>query len=160
MIRPPFEQKYFEYLQSSPYIQSVKRPGREIVAMETYTYDLVVGGPLNLNVDVSNTLITHADSDFIFAMLSASLNISANGDMKYNRNVTLQIQDQSTGKFFFNQPTVITLVGGGGGFPFVYPSPRVVNPNTGLQFTVRNRDTAQNYNQAFFAMLGTRIFYR
>ncbi len=158
--RAPFEQKYFEWLQSTPYIQSVKRPGREIINLETYTYDVEIGGPLNLNVDVQNTLTTHADSDFVFAQLSGCVNITANGDMKYNRNLTLQIQDQSTGKLFFSQPTVLTLVAGGGGFPFNFPSPRVVAPNASLLFTVRNRDTSQNYNQVFLALQGTRIFYR
>lgn len=162
-MRTEFENRYLAMLNNSPYIQAVKRPGQEIVNLEDYTYNVTVGSaatPLVLNTDIQQTIQTHADSDFVFTYLSACVNISANADMKFNRNLSLQIQDLSTGKFFFNQSTIMTLVAGAGGSPYIYPSPRVIAPNTGLQFTVRNRDIAQNYNQFFAALRGTRIFYR
>ena len=48
---------------------------------------------------------------------------------------------------------------GGGGFPFIFPAPRVIRPNTNLLLTALNRDTAQNYVQMFLTLGGTRIFY-
>lgn len=153
--------KYLELLSNSPYIASVRKPGRTIIGMETYVYNVVVGtaGSLTLGTDVQATLETQSDSDFVLSYLSACVNITANGDMKSNRNLTLQIQDTSTGKLFFNVPTVMTLVAGGGGFPFIFPAPRVINANATLLFTVRNRDATTNYNQAFLSLGGTRIFY-
>lgn len=153
--------KYLEILGSSPYIASVRKPGRTIIGMETYVYNVVVGAPFSLlyNVDVRAQLQMQADSDFVLSYLSGCVNINPNGDMKSNRNLTLQIQDTSTGKLFFNQPTVMTLVCGGGGFPFIFAAPRVIDANTTLQFTVRNRDSAQNYSQAYLSLGGTRIFY-
>lgn len=158
-----FQAKYLQILADSPYIRSVAKPGRVIVGMETYVYNAVVGTaaiPLTLaNGAVQATLDTQADSDFVLTYLSASVNIASNGDMKVNRNLTLQIQDTSTGKLFFNVPSVMTLVAGAGGFPFIFPAPRVINANTTLLFTVQNRDATQDYNQAFISLGGTRIFY-
>jgi hypothetical protein len=154
-----FQQKYLQLLADSPYIRSVAKPGRTIIGLETYIYNVVVGPPLNNGVDVTATLATQADSDFVMTYLSACANINENDDMRTNRNITLQIQDTSTGKFFFSQPTVLTLVAGGGGFPFVFPAPRVINANTTLQFTCRNRDATTNYNKVFLSLGGTRIFY-
>lgn len=158
-----FQQKYLEIVANSDYIKSVRKPGRTIVGIESFVYNVVIGTaavPLTLaNGAVQATLETQADSDFVLTYLSACANITANDDMRFNRNITLQIQDTSTGKLFFNVPTVMTLVAGGGGFPFVFPAPRVIDANTTLLFTAQNRDTAQNYNQAFLSLGGTRIFY-
>jgi hypothetical protein len=155
-----FQRKYFEVLANSDYIRSIRKPGRELIGLRSYIYNVVVGPSLLLNVPISTTLETQADSDFALAYLSASANQSANADMQFNRNLTLQIQDLSTGKLFFSAPTVMTLVTGGGGFPYVFPVPRVVNANSQLLFTVNNRDTAVNYNQAFLSLGGIRLFYR
>lgn len=163
MVANAFQQKYLQLLIDSPYIRSVAKPGRTITGLESYVYNTTVGTtalPLTLaNGAVQTTLDMQADSDFVMTYLSAAVNITANGDMKVNRNLTLQIQDTSTGKLFFSAPAVMTLVAGGGGFPFIFPAPRVINSNSTLLITVQNRDTAQDYNQAFIAFGGTRIFY-
>lgn len=156
--------RYLQLAASSDYLRSVIQPGREVVGFEYYAYNAVIGTaalPLSLaNGAQQTTLETQADSDFVVTSLSACVNITANGDMKVNRNLTLQIQDTSTGKLFFSQPTVMTLVAGGGGFPFIFPSPRVVRANTTLLLTGQNRDTAVNYNQMFVSLGGTRIYYK
>ncbi len=158
-----FAQRYFELTNQDPYIQSVARPGATIVKKMTYVYNVVIGSaaaPLTLaNGPISQPVTMLADSDFVLADLSACVNITANGDMKVNRNLTLQIQDTSTGKFFFSQPAVMGLVAGAGGFPFQYAAPRVLRPNATLILTAQNRDTGQDYNQVFVALSGTRIFY-
>lgn len=163
MAAPDFAQKYLEVIASTPYLQSVARPGRQIVKLETFTYNVAIGTaaqPLTLaNGSVTATMTTQADCDFAFAYLSGGVNITANGDLKFNRNLTLQIRDQSTGKLFFNQDTLMALVVGGGGFPYVFPAPRVVLPNASLLFTARNRDTATDYNQMSLALTGTKIYY-
>lgn len=158
-----FQRKYMEIVATSPYLASVLKAGRQVIGFETFVYDATIGTaalPLTLaNGPQTTTIETHSDSDFVLSYLSACVNITANGDMKFNRNLTLQIQDTSTGKLFFNVPSVMTLVAGGGGFPFVYPAPRVINANVTLQLTAQNRDSGQDYNQMFVAMSGTRIFY-
>lgn len=165
MAASDFAQRYFDLTNQDPYIQSVARPGQVIVKKMPYEYGTVIGGPapalpLTLaNGAVTATIITLADSDFVLTSIAACVNITVNGDMKFNRNLTLQIQDTSTGKLFFSAPTVTSLVAGGGGFPFIFPAPRVIRPNTGLLLTAQNRDTGQNYNQMFVTLGGTRLFY-
>lgn len=158
-----FAQRYFELTNQDPYIQSVKRPDQVLVKKMPYAYEAFIGTaavPLTFaNGAQVATLTTLADSDFVLTSLAASVNITANGDMKFNRNLTLQILDTATGKSFFNVPTVVTLVAGGGGFPFLFPAPRVIRPNATLILTAQNRDTGQDYNQMFVALGGTRLFY-
>jgi len=155
--------RYLQLAAQSDYLRSVLKPGRQVLDFQSYVYNAVIGSaavPLTLaNGAVNATLDIQADSDFVLTYLSACVNITANGDMKVNRNLTLQIQDTSTGKLFFSAPTPVTLVAGGGGFPFVFPAPRVINANTNLLLTAQNRDTAQDYNQMFVAFGGTRIYY-
>jgi hypothetical protein len=163
MAANDFADRYFALTNQDPYIQSVARPGQTITKKMPYNYGVVVGNattPLTLFAGtITQTMITLADSDFVMSGLSAGVNITANSDMKFNRNITLQIQDLSTGKFFFSQPTVVTLVAGGGGFPLIYPAPRVIRPNSTLLFSAQNRDTAQDYLSLFITLCGTRIFY-
>jgi len=160
-----FAQRYFELSNQDPYVQSVIRPGQLLVKRMPFEYGAVVGGPapdqpLTLAAGpVQETMITLADSDFVLTSLSICVNITVNGDMKFNRNLTIQIQDTSTGKRFFSAPTVTSLVGGGGGFPFIFPAPRVIRPNTGLLITAQNRDTALNYNAMYVTFGGSRFFY-
>lgn len=160
-----FARRYFDLTNQDPYIQSVARPGQVIIKKMPYEYGAVIGGPapklpLTLaNGTVTEPLTTLADSDFVFTSLAAGVNLTANGDLKFNRNLTLQIQDAATGKVFFNVPTVSSLVAGGGGFPFIFPAPRVIRPNTTLILSARNRDTSTNYNAMFVVLGGTRIFY-
>lgn len=158
-----FDQRYFELTNQDPYIQSVARPGQTIVKKMPYNYGVTVGSaavPLTLAAGAQQaTLITRSDSDFALTSLAGCVLMTANADMKFNRNLTVQIQDTSTGKTFFSAPTVMALVFGGGGFPLVLPAPRVIRPNTGLLFTVQNRDTGQDYVEMFITLGGTLIFY-
>lgn len=163
MAATDFADRYFQLTNQDPYIQSVARPGQTIVKKMPYEYGQTVGNaatPLTFAAGtVQATLITLADSDFVLTSLAASVQQTANSHMLYNRNLTLQIQDTSTGKFFFSAPTVMTLVAGAGGFPFIFPAPRVIRPNTGLLFSVTNRDTAGDYLTMFLTLAGTRLFY-
>ena len=155
--------RYLELAAQSDYLRTILKPGRRVVDFQSFIYNAVVGTaaqPLTLaNGPLTTVLDIQADSDFAVTSLSACVNVTANGDMKVNRNLTLQVQDLSTGKVFFSQPTVVTLVAGGGGFPFIFPAPRVLNANTQLLITAQNRDTGQDYNQLFLGFEGTRIFY-
>lgn len=162
--------RYAELSNQDPYIQSVKRPNQNIQKKMPYEYGAIVGGPLSV-AGVATTPLAlaagpvqtavqiQADSDFVLTSLAIAVNITANGDMKFNRNLTIQIQDTSTGKNFFSAPCVTSLVGGGGGFPFIFPAPRVLRPNIVLLITGQNRDANVNYNAMFVTLGGTRIFY-
>lgn len=154
-----FQAQYLAQVMNTPYIKSVARPGRNIVGLENYVYAVNVGNPIAIAATVQNTITTQGDSDFILESMSACVNITVNGDMLFNRNLTLQIQDLTTGKFLFSAATLYGLVAGAAGFPFMFPAPRVISPNGTLQFTVTNRDAGQAYNQMTIALQGTKVFY-
>lgn len=163
-----FQSKYLQILTSSPYLANVLKPGRTVADVQYYAYNGVIGfaaSGVNLlpAVPQTETFDTQADSDFVLTFISAAVQETTGGPMAYNDNVALQIQDLSTGKFFFNVPTVIGLVTGAGGFPFVLPAPRVFNPNTAIAVSATNRDTIVNAGAGlvnlFYAFHGSRIFY-
>lgn len=157
-----FQTRYLEILKNSPYIQAIAKPGRAIQNIEYYSYNTLIGSaaaPLVNLVPQTSTIETQADSDFAITFMSAAVLETVNGIATYNNNITLQIQDLSTGKLFFNIPTVVGLVTGGGGFPFVLPAPRVVASNSQLLFTAMNRDSAINPVGLYIALHGSRIYY-
>lgn len=158
-----FERKYIELQAAHPYIKSVARPGAPIARLANFTYNVTIGSaatPLTLaNGSINQVLTTQSDSDFVFDEMSAGFTAVANGDLMFNRNLTLQIQDLSTGKLFFGAPALIGLVAGAGGFPFKFSSPRVIRANASVQFTGRNLDTITNFFQMKVALHGTKIFY-
>lgn len=163
-----FQAKYLQIMQSSPYLASVLKPGRQVADVQYYAYNGVVGfltsgANLAAGAPQAQVFSTQADSDFVLTFISAAVQETTGGPMAYNDNITLQIQDLSTGKFFFNVPTTLGLVAGAGGFPFVLPAPRVLNPNTQIAVTATNRDTIVNGGAGlvnlFYAFHGSRIFY-
>lgn len=163
-----FQAKYLQILSASPYLSNVLKPGRTVADIQYYAYNGVVGlaasgNNLAANVTQVATFDTEADSDFVLTFISAAVQEVDGGPMAYNDNVTLQVQDLSTGKYLFNVPTVMGLVTGAGGFPFVLPAPRVFNPNTAIAVSVMNRDTIVNAGNGlinfYYAFHGSRIFY-
>lgn len=158
-----FGATYFNLSNQDPYIQSVVRPGETLVKKMPFDYSVNVGtatAPLTLAGGArTGSITTFADSDFVATSLAGGVQISADADMKYNRNLTIQIQDTSNGKYFFSAPTVAALCLGGGGFPMKFAAPRVIRPNAVLLVTVTNRDTAQDYLTMFLTFAGSRLFY-
>jgi hypothetical protein len=161
-----FQDKYLALINQSPYIQSIARPGQQIIAVEYYCYNGQVGSvavPLAVGVPQSTVIETQSDSDFAVTFISTSVQEIAGANVAYNDNVAMQILDNASGKLFFNIATVAPLVSGAGGFPFVLPAPRVIAPNTNLTITATNRDTVVNGGAGpvglLFALHGTRIYY-
>lgn len=157
-----FQARYLEILKGSPYIQSVAKPGRQIVNIEYYSYNTRIGtvaAPLLNGVAQTSTIETQADSDFVIAYTSFCSQDIDNASLSFNQTFLLQMQDQSSGKFFYNVPVLSSLVAGGGGFPFVNPAPRVLNPNTNLLVSVTNQNPNINPVGAFIALHGQRIYY-
>jgi len=161
-----FQQQFLNELIATPYYASVLKPGRRVASLQYYAYNGRVGTdavPLASGIPQISKFDTQADSDFAMTFISASVQEVINGPMAYNDNLAVQIQDLSTGKFFFNRPTSLSLVTGAGGFPFVLPAPRVLNPNTAIAVTGINFDTIVNAGAGpvglFYAFHGVRIFY-
>lgn len=166
MPASPFQARYLSILKASPYLAAVLRPGKDPVDIAYYAYNTRIGTdavPLATGVAQTQTIETQSDSDFVLTFLSAAVQPTAGGPMQYNANVTLQVQDLSTGKLMFSTDAAIGLVTGAGGFPFVLPAPRVWAPNISIACKVTNHDAIMNAGAGpvgvYLAFHGTRIFY-
>lgn len=156
-----FQRKYLDILKQTDYISAVARPGREIVSIDYYAYTATIGTPA-APVAIGGTrqalVQIQADSDFVMtAIAGGSQPLIANA-ITYTAPVLFQLTDTGSGKRYFSAPTPMASVAGSGAFPFVLPSPRVLQPNTILQIDVINVGAA-TIDQISFAFHGARIFY-
>jgi hypothetical protein len=98
-----------------------------------------------------------SDSDFVCTYLSGACINPATAAIDPVPTGLIQITDTGSGKTFFNQPTFMGLVLGQGGYPFLLPAPRLIAPNTNIQYNVTNLAAAAR--NIHITMLGARIFY-
>lgn len=152
-----FQRRALDIAQSSSYLATYARQGQSIIGIEQFGYNCLVSNVAAL-ATASNTVQILSDSDFVMTYLSGSAVTTATGAAS-STNYTLQIQDQGTGKTFFNQPTLGNLVVGQAGFPFLLAAPRLISPNTNIAFTVNNITTASAATDFYFSMQGARIYY-
>jgi hypothetical protein len=156
-----FERRYLDILQRTDYISSVARPGKQIVNIDYFAYTLRIGTdavPIANNTTAQGTIEMQSDSDFVLSYISGGCQSAVNGPMQTNLSVLLQMQDTGSGKTYFNTPTLMPLVCGAGGFPFLLPAPRVLNPNTNLLISASNI-TGANVFGVYIVLHGARIFY-
>jgi hypothetical protein len=157
-----FQRRYLDILQRTDYISSVARPGREIVNIDYFAYNLRIGTdavPIAAAAIGQGQVDIQADSDFVLTYMSGATQNAIGGALIFNSQTPIQITDQGSGKTFFNTPTIMALAFGGGGFPFLLPSPRVLNPNTSLLCAVTN-NTGANLFGIYLTFHGSRIFYK
>jgi hypothetical protein len=100
---------------------------------------------------------TEADSDFVCTAIAARARISATQAFDAMPLVWVQITDQASGKTFFSTPLITRIVAGDFGMPMRLPVPRVILPNSTLQFDIQPVDT--RYDNFWITLGGSRIFY-
>lgn len=156
-----FQRKYLDLLKQTDYISAVARPGRQIVNIDYFVYTARVGSdavPIPVLGTGRANVQMQADSDFVMTYIS-SASSTATGVINTTAAATVQLTDTGSGKTYFSAPTVLQAIGGYGGFPFLLPSPRVLNPNTILQIDIANLSSTITLPGVFFAFHGARIFY-
>ena len=151
-----FERRMLEIIQSSSWIQSVARKDKKILGIEYYNYNTQIENVAS-QAQGQSTVQIQSDSDFVMTYLSASVVVTATGAIINAPFAFAQITDTGTGKTFFNQQTLVGLAFGNGGNPFFLPAPRVIAPNTNVQFSVTNNTGAAA--SFYFAMMGARVYY-
>jgi hypothetical protein len=157
-----FERRYLDILKQTDYISAVARPGREIVNIDYFAYNTRIGTdavPIANGAVGQGIIEFQADSDFVLTYMSGATQGAAGAALTFNAQVPVQITDQGSGKTFFNTPTIMALAFGGGGFPFLLPSPRVFNPNTSALVAITN-NTGGNLAGIYVTFHGSRIFYK
>lgn len=150
-----FERRLLDAVQQSAWIASVARPNQKIVDIEYYNYNTFIGAVVAGTQDQS-VIQVQSDSDFAITYMSGAVVIA--GAAVATPIATLQITDTGTGKTFFSAPTLFSLVMGNAGLPFYLPAPRVVAPNTNLQFNFNNIGAAGPAD-VYINLLGARIYY-
>lgn len=151
-----FQRRSLDIANSSTYLAQFARTGRNILGIDYYSYSTTM---LNVTSAASATSLIQiqSDSDFVLVYLSGTMLITSSQIPPTFNSATVQIQDTGTGKTFFNQPALMGLVFGVGGYPFTLPSPRVIAPNTNVKFDVTNLlAVAQDF---YITMQGARIYY-
>jgi hypothetical protein len=150
-----FKRRLLDAIQTGSWIASVARQDRKILDVDYYNYNTSIAAVASGASGQGNIAI-QSDSDFAIAYMSGVAVVS--NSIVALPFTTLQITDTGTGKTFFNSPTLFPLVMGSGGLPFYLPAPRVVAPNTNLQFNVTNQFSAAA-STYFINLLGARIYY-
>ncbi len=156
-----FERRFLDILQTSQYIAGVARQGGKIVAIDYFAYNTKIdsnGSAIPDDATVSGFLQVQADSDFVMSYIAADAIDAAGTAVLDDPVITAQITDTGSGKTFFSNPTLLSLVTGKGGFPFLLPAPRVVNPNTNIKVDITNR-TGANVTAVYISFIGARIYY-
>lgn len=149
---------------------------REIVGIENYTYSIDWNNSLAAGIYIDATsprsfqIIMDSDSDFVLTSLAGAAcanqtNAIAGGQQRVHMNPALlmQITNLSSGRTFFNSAVAMPLATGFGGFPFLFPSPRVIKPRSTLKFdfsTATTQAGGANFRGVFLALHGAKIFYR
>lgn len=150
-----FETRALELAQQSNFLASVAREGQKIVKIDNFAYNGTIGSAASTIAAggaTAQTIINfQADSDFVIQYVSA--------DALATTQILLQVTDTGSGRTFYNQPTLFSLVAGSSGFPYLLPTPKVVAPSTNLQVSVTNIDAAVACTGFFISFGGGRIYY-
>jgi hypothetical protein len=152
-----FQRRALDIAQSSTYLTLYARQGQEIQGIEEFGYSVEIDNVAGLAV-ATGTFQVLSDSDFVCTYLTGAAVAPGNGIVDAVPQALLQITDTGSGKTFFNQPSFMGLVVGQGGFPFLLAAPRLIAPNTNIQYQVTNllNATPRSY---YLTMIGARIYY-
>jgi multisubunit Na+/H+ antiporter MnhC subunit len=155
-----FEARALDIAQSSTYLTLYARQGQTIQAIEYFAYSVEIDN-VAAGATSQGTFQVLSDSDFVCTYLSGMALYPTAGTVDPVPQALLQITDTGSGKTFFNQASFMGLVVGQGGYPFLLPAPRLLAPNTNIQYTVTNllAAGAANVRNYYITMEGARIFY-
>lgn len=156
-----FERRLLDIVKNSSYIASVARADQRIVNIDYFSYNIRLGttvAAIANGATVSGFAQIQADSDFVLTYIAGDVLNAAGNAINTLASALLQITDTGSGKTFFSEPTLFGMVTGRGGFPFLLPSPRVINPNTNLKVDFTN-NTGGVVPGAFISFMGARVYY-
>jgi hypothetical protein len=162
-----FERHLLDTVQFSTYIASFADQSRKVLAIENYAYSVDA-----LGVDIDDTeaqdfnLIMDSDSDFVVVYMSGGALIDtgpvvANGTRvtEFSPALLIQITDQAAGKTYFNIPSLLPLIAGAGGFPYLMAAPRIIHPRTTLTVSAQGAASGAVFNDFYFTLHGAKIYY-
>lgn len=153
-----FQRRALDIAQSSTYLTLYARQNQEIQGIEEFGYSVEIDN-IASGATATGTFQVLSDSDFVCTYLTGCSVATATGIVDAVPQALLQITDTGSGKTFFNQPSFMGLITGQGGYPFLLAAPRLIAPNTNIQYQVTNLLGAGNTRNYFLTMIGARIYY-
>lgn len=157
-----FWRKLLDIVGANSYVAMFADPTREILAIDNYTYTIenTAATPINFTTVREFNVPMDTDSDFVMTSISGGAVISGGSNVTLNPAILLQILDQSSGRNYFNIPTMMPNIAGYGGFPFLLTSPRVVKPHSTLTISAQAAQATVEFSTFQLCLSGARIFYR
>lgn len=165
-----FERRLKDEVKWTDYIASFGDQSKEIAFIDNYSYVISYHSETALITQAPMTfpLLMDTDSDFVMTSMSGQtgyVNNASSGVTESGGAMLLQILDQLSGRTYFNIPTMMPLVCGDGGFPFLMPSPRIVYARGILQVTAQSAfditpSGSAGFNRFYLSLNGSRIFYK
>jgi hypothetical protein len=171
-----FERRFLEMAQSHLYLHQANAGG---APPEYYGYPLQIGSATDQLADGvthQGTIAIQADAWFLLQYVSVGVILSAAsfGDVTQitdGGNLLIQITDTGAGEDIFAiapgavAPPAILVAGsplaGAGGIPYVFPTPRLIPPNTNIQVSVTKFGASTPENRdpfgAYIMLNGARI---
>lgn len=153
-----FERRFIELASNHVLLkETLADIGNQNVVVEYFGYSIQIGSPANPLVNgVTQEGFIAIQSDAWFMLQYFSLGVilpngSTYGDhtqIIQGGNINLQLTDTGAGEDLYNAPTPASLVSGSptssgtasigtpGGNPFVFPTPRLIPPNTNIKIDV------------------------
>lgn len=165
-----FERTLLDVIGFTDYIAAFAQPNRQIALIDNYGYSVdytSAAAPVNDATVRTFNIVMDTDSDFILTQVSGAalvpndpINPTGVTFLRYNPAILVQITDNYSQKTWFNIPTLLPLIAGAGGFPFILPSPRIIPPRTTVTVTAQGAGSGEVFPSFFLTLNGSRIFYR
>lgn len=155
-----FHRKLYDELASNDYIATFAEPGREIAAIDCYTYSIREDAANLTTTPQEFNLVMDTDSDFVAVFASVATTLAGGVTLEMAPAILIQVREQWSGKSWYNVPTLAPLVAGQGGFPYIATSPRVIPARSKLTVQARAAHAAAAFPGFHYSLSGGRIFYR
>lgn len=152
-----FERRFLEVTQTHLYLHEANQGGQ---APEYFGYPLVIGSatnPLTNGVTQQGIVAIQADAWFLWEYFQVGVIIPATatlGDLTQitdAANILIQITDTGAGEDLYNIPSGFsgapaalqagTPIAAAAGIPYVFPTPRLMPPNTNINVSVTKYGT-------------------
>lgn len=72
--------------------------------------------------------------------------------------VTIAIKDGGSGRDWQDRALPVPMVAGDGQFPYFFPEPRLIEPNSSITAQFTNYDAAVTYTNLYYTLIGYQIF--
>jgi len=148
------DRRLLQVASASNWLASVARKDKQLLRIEPYVYNTSM---LALTTTAQAIIQVQADSDFAVIELSGAVLDNASKVTIVNPPITMQVTDSGSGKTFFNDYALFSLVFGLAGFPYYTATPRIISPGTNIIINANSLDGTSS--DVYVTFSGVRLYY-